>query len=1604
MAARAGDCVTNLQDTLQDVTPAVAAFAFFTSYTGQAFLGVSIGLLALFLVHQATLWLSQDPVTAFHNARTATSIFAGVYDSVAVLWNAGLDVAYLAIPLWNSAALYVVQPMVFTSLEVLSLAFASRPYEGVLTEDDLPFEGHRCPTDGSTTAAAKWCGVASGYASLIGFSTSETSFVANSTLVLSTATARRLSKAAGEPLLPMLDLSFLTDILQGLISATITIAAVLSDVFFHVVFEILTLIFKPLYQFAMLLIESVGAAMFSVFNTNGRRRTTDDGVVGTFSDIIKWGVDLIVIMVFEVIIPFFFALLNLVLCILDLFRPGIWGDQLQCIASTCWQSGSDAVADSFHLFSSIPPVGSVVERMVTKLINSFTGRRFGSASSGGFGFPDLLTSDGASAQAQACAACFNCKLPEARLIWLGIALVFGCVFDGVRFEGEVSNHCLADGEYYHTTLCGPRGVATDALSDTQWREAYTGHRGYEERHLQGLAAAFEQLAEDAGGEGASSEATSAAALAKSWFDRDLTLPKEDQSAKFVRQTCETMRSLSDEDQGPDYQFLFREGSLGYISAQMMYEMCKRDHMPTCQIEPGRSAIDLSYEVAVCAKSQPECIRNRDVCLGRCDGTEAGTLLRQDIVTHLSKQELGALPEATMAAGRVNATIRSYIANVYLFDTSSAFKEYAARLRVRGGFTAIDPLYCSNNPEACAVIQHVLEKAPTLVYVVGVGFRHRYSLEPPSPPPPPAPPPRLTTYGTTSPSPPPPSPPPPPPWFSGSETCVPVITAAEAGLQDTIDIIHERALCIYVRAIVDERIDARRCFSAASFAPSPPPPPDTTAAIRAMIDTILKHKAVQNGESSGQQGDPELTSEEAYAKEQAAAIQGTVDLVERLASENFELRDVLAGLQDKIYAGRRLFENSARSHSLTENALQLDAFGGGPILGLDQTECSALCTALGNSTSQHGCKGYATRYLNPEDPADLSVAACWLLKGLGSCEPIDWAAAVYSRRDTNVCDLPTAYQNPLCITLAPDVGAPLKVLSFAMAATTCRNGRAHNGVRPELPKAYSSLEAMSHLSYARERGITAFWAWTPRSDSETFTHWAGLDGVAFSVPAGDTRCILVANQANDPYSSESMYASMHPCEMRAADGVICESSQAFPPPPPDATAPPTSPPPPPPPPMGVTAALRYFTETVVKPRTELICLAGAMASDLEAICMEMASALTTSGPIGALPSVTPLCEPGLCWHSCGGVDSTDTDGFDACDTPSCADTNCLSFLKQECDSHIHDALDRLYEAACGLASPSPPSPPVSPPSGVLPPPAPPPSPPGNSFLREADEERSNDPDCEPVTYAECLAMTEQMSEGDSSVSNVVSISTAVCSGENEDFNLGISCFEGCALGSTDKVAAQYTFVREGSDRTYMTRRCVDNLLHPKCLCRAAPSPPPPSPAFEVAVWAGTASEHSAIGQPSGYYEHVISGSTLIDAWASAERLQYGCPATDPGAAQCARHCADALGTNAKAFTVHGKASPPSPPPPHFPPFPPLPPPSPTLPQAIFNGANDGCRKSGIIGSNVDFCTDSGPGAVSVNGQFGCDYGSQVCSTAPGGSRPVFTPLSFPRSPSAATGPM
>jgi len=68
-----------------------------------------------------------------------------------------------------------------------------------------------------------------------------------------------------------------------------------------------------------------------------------------------------------------------------------------------------------------------------------------------------------------------------------------------------------------------------------------------------------------------------------------------------------------------------------------------------------------------------------------------------------------------------------------------------------------------HPEACAAVQRVLKKDPTLSFSNG-RFIPAHELKPPLPPPPPTPPPLFNIYQTPPPPPSPPVPRPPPPWY------------------------------------------------------------------------------------------------------------------------------------------------------------------------------------------------------------------------------------------------------------------------------------------------------------------------------------------------------------------------------------------------------------------------------------------------------------------------------------------------------------------------------------------------------------------------------------------------------------------------------------------------------------------------------------------------------------------------------------------------------------------------------------------------------------------------------------------------------------------------
>ena len=844
-----------------------------------------------------------------------------------------------------------------------------------------------------------------------------------------------------------------------------------------------------------------------------------------------------------------------------------------------------------------------------------------------------------------------------------VGTIYGCALDGETYAGRVENSCMTNGTGY-VDLCGPRGLATDMLSDAEWRNTYTLHRDFKDTLLQHYAGKFEQLSVELGGEG--NAGNTAHRLAASWFNRDVTLG-DDQSAAFIRGVCREMRSLHAVDGGPEHTD-FQAGSMEELTLGLLYEHCKYSRgLDTCNVPFSQDIIDFSYEVGACIKSQPECLRDRSICLGRCNG-DAGAKLTQDFATMAVKQELSvsALGSEALARGRANCTVESRVIEIPMFASGESFQLYSARLRTRGGFTAVDPRACRREPAACAAIQRVLERDPTLTFDTNTGrFRHAYSLTPPYPPPPPLPPPILVQYNIKSPPPPPAPPPPPPPWYESLEVCVPIITPAEAGLDSTqTQIDEERAVCVYVRALADERIRASRCFAALS--PFPPPPPPLPRALVAAFETALRRTRVQNGGTAGAQAAADPTNENEYVREHLERNAQVNALLDRLSAENLQLRGVLAEIRPKLVdqqlQGRRLFERLAgtQSHKL-EDSIKYGEYsiGGGALIGLTVAQCGSLCAALTNNTdSVYDCAGIMYRMAEPEQPANLQTAYCFMLRTTGSCTPIDFASSIFSRRDTSGCRTPTTQDNPACVMLNPQGRTDLRILDYAAARSSCRQGKGS----PRMPRPRSSIEAFSFVGYAKERGASSFWAEKPIPQQERqLTHWSGLDGKPFYYPGNfDRRCILVTTQSDNQFGF--MYARMAPCNEKIADAVVCESGAAAPPPPPGSMGTSVLPPPtPPPPPIGVSASLKEFIKREIRPRTEAICLAGLLDSDLGKLCTEFATMLSQPSSAGVLGSFMPQCLPEACWHSCSAESSIDVDNFEQCRSTDCVDTICRDFL-------------------------------------------------------------------------------------------------------------------------------------------------------------------------------------------------------------------------------------------------------------------------------------------------------------------------------------------------------
>jgi len=306
----------------------------FATGSGIWLVGVLIALFALYAVHTLTVWLSGDPQRAFHNAKLLAGYTSTGWNTAATAANAVADTANEMLPSYNSLVEHTIQPVIWTGLEVASLVFFQQHYTGMISEDQIPFEGHDCaaPIDANedaTTAQlrAQWCGDVATYAAQLGVvEDTGSSIIDNGTaLIMNTPTARRLQSlvepdklAKGASLIGVLPIQPLLDVVDDIAGTIIELVATAADVVFDVVYTILEEVAVLIFNLLMTLARVIAQAVMQVVQS------------GILQSVLKMGLDILMVLVFNVALPLLFGVLDLFMCLVNLMQPASWGPQLQC--------------------------------------------------------------------------------------------------------------------------------------------------------------------------------------------------------------------------------------------------------------------------------------------------------------------------------------------------------------------------------------------------------------------------------------------------------------------------------------------------------------------------------------------------------------------------------------------------------------------------------------------------------------------------------------------------------------------------------------------------------------------------------------------------------------------------------------------------------------------------------------------------------------------------------------------------------------------------------------------------------------------------------------------------------------------------------------------------------------------------------------------------------------------------------------------------------------------------------------------------------------------------------------------------------------------------
>ena len=514
----------------------------------------------------------------------------------------------------------------------------------------------------------------------------------NETFTFGIATARRLSELTRDEtfLAPSYDTEEMTGALDDFSSVGVTFGSTISDVLFGVVGDIFASSFSFIVDGIFL---GLKGALFVL------RMLVKSGMLTT---VINIGTDMVIIFFTEIMIPQLMMFMAFLTCILDLFRPAGWTDQLKCVEEKCFK-GVDAVADLL-VFWSMPLFLHRFVAIMEATLNSRTGRRF----FGGGGGESSYTSQGRTRNpdtgevldnpepesasfenpvyqfdfadnfadwlpttgADKCGGCFTCQVPELRILWLIVAGIGSLISSGNTFTfiGNVSQNCLTNGSWY-LQACGPWPSTGDdtMLPWSEWSrypfKYDAGFQDYDATIFDKFTARLIERSEEIGAD-ADPEFALLVRASHTWMQMRDTAAYDEllddaivagdvppssefanyeqpKAAAFTYHACRVARHAAKKrNQSYDSHGDFHLRASGSIEA-ITNEYLFR----TCKrfkfetyTNAGRDIQDATGELYACAYNRVECKKSEVECLGTCSGVD-GTEYHHDFATVVSLSEL-----------------------------------------------------------------------------------------------------------------------------------------------------------------------------------------------------------------------------------------------------------------------------------------------------------------------------------------------------------------------------------------------------------------------------------------------------------------------------------------------------------------------------------------------------------------------------------------------------------------------------------------------------------------------------------------------------------------------------------------------------------------------------------------------------------------------------------------------------------------------------------------------------------------------------------------------------------------------------------------------------